>query len=322
MNPILSVQDLEVVFKTSRGNLQALCGVSFDVQQGEIFGIVGESGCGKSVTSLAIMRLISKPGKITSGAIHFAGEDLLTKPRRAMRRARGDDLAMIFQDPLSSLNPVFNVGEQLTRVLRLHQGRSGAEARTQVLDALDSVGLPDPKRIMRAYPHELSGGQQQRVMIAMALACKPKLLIADEPTTALDVTIQAQILRLLRHLRDDFGITIILITHDMGVVSATCDRVAVFYAGRVVEIGETRTLFDHPQHPYTQGLMSAIPQPHQKGQQLAAIPGMVPGNPGAVRGCAFAPRCPHVFERCHTETPPLYAEGNHMNACFLSEEAS
>jgi peptide/nickel transport system ATP-binding protein len=320
--PILSVKHLQVMFKTPRGNLQAVCDVSFDVQHGEIFGIVGESGCGKSVTSLAVMRLITKPGKITKGQIRFEGEDLLQKSNKDMRAMRGNDMAMIFQDPLSSLNPVFSVGEQLTRVLRLHRPISKRDASQQIQEALASVELPDPRRIMRAYPHELSGGQQQRVMIAMALASKPKLLIADEPTTALDVTIQAQILRLLRQLRQDFGITIMLITHDMGVIAETCDHVAVFYAGRVVEIGQTRDLFDFPRHPYTQGLMAAIPQPEYKGSKLAAIPGTVPNNPGAVKGCAFADRCPHVFDRCRAEASRLFSVSGsqHFSACFLADE--
>lgn len=320
MNPILSVENLKVVFDTQRGKLQALCGVSFDIQAGEIFGIVGESGCGKSVTSLAVMRLISQPGRITAGRILFEGHDLLEKSPAEMRHIRGQQIAMIFQDPQSSLNPVFSVGEQLTRVLRLHSGVNQHDAVRQICDALLSVGLADPQRLLSAYPHQLSGGQQQRVMIAMALACKPRLLIADEPTTALDVTIQAQILQLLRQLRDNFGITIMLITHDMGVVSETCDRVAVFYAGRVAELGSTREVFDNPQHPYTQGLMAAIPQPEHRGKPLTAIAGRVPSNPGAIRACAFAPRCPQAFDRCSKEAPALIAvNAAHHSACFLAE---
>ncbi len=321
MNYLLEIRDLKVEFKTSRGRLQAVCGVSLSIRPGEIFGIVGETGCGKSVTGLSAMRLVPTPGRITHGAIIFDGENLLKKRRGAMRGIRGNEITMIFQNPGTSLNPIFTVGKQLTRVLHQHQRISRRGAKEKVLETMASVGLPDPKRIYRSYPHELSGGMQQRVMIAMALVGEPKLIIADEPTTALDVTIQAQIIRLLRKLRDELGLTILIITHDMGVVSELCDRMAVLYAGRVVESGSTWEVFENPQHPYTQGLMAAIPNPEKHGQQLQAIPGTVPDNPGVVRGCAFASRCSAVFERCRVYEPSLYTVGSgHQSACYLAEK--
>jgi peptide/nickel transport system ATP-binding protein len=316
---MLEIKNLHVEFKTSRGLLKAVCGVSLNVKRGEIFGIVGETGCGKSVTGLSVMRLVPSPGKITQGEIIFDGNNLLNKRQGAMRSIRGNDIAMIFQNPGTSLNPIFQVGKQLTRVLHQHHRIDRKNARQKVMDTLAAVGLPDPQRVFKAYPHELSGGMQQRVMIAMALVSDPKLIIADEPTTALDVTIQAQIIRLLRRLRDELGLAILIITHDMGVVAELCDRMAVLYAGRVVEIGTTNDIFENPQHPYTQGLMAAIPNPDRYGQPLQSIPGSVPGNPGAVTGCAFASRCPKVFERCHIQEPPLYeVTSEHSSACFLA----
>ena len=318
---LVQIQDLQVVFELQQGPLKALCGITFDICAGEIFGLVGESGCGKSMTGLSMLRLVPAPGKITAGEILFQGEDLVTKSETEMRRIRWESIATIFQDPTTSLNPVFQIGTQLVHVLRQHHKITKKAAREQVLRSLDSVGLPDIERIFGSYPHQLSGGMQQRVMIAMALVCRPTLLIADEPTTALDVTIQAQILKLLRELRDSMGITIMMITHDLGVIAELCDRVAVLYAGRVVEISPTEALFDNPHHPYTQGLIAAIPQPGRRGEPLTAIPGTVPSNPGAVRGCPFASRCPHTFDRCRTESPPLYAlTGDHSSACYLSEK--
>ncbi len=318
---LLRIEDLHISFDTPRGALQALCGVSLAVRAGEIFGLVGETGCGKSITSLAVLQLVPRPGEITSGRILFRGENLLAKSEAEMRQVRGAEIAMIFQDPYTSLNPVFLVGSQIMRVLRQHYEVDKREARSQILEMLQAVGLPDVERVFKSYPHELSGGMQQRVMIAMALVCRPALLIADEPTTALDVTIQAQILRLLRELCESLGITIMLITHDLGVISEICDRMAVLYAGRVVEMASTSELFTSPQHPYTQGLMAAIPQPERRGQPLQAIPGTVPGNPGAVVGCAFASRCPRAFERCHQEEPdPVKLKPGHTSACYLSEK--
>ncbi len=321
--PLLQVRDLRLEFKTPRGTLKALNGITFDVQPGEIFGVVGETGCGKTVTGLSVLGLLPSSATVTGGEILFEGRDLLTFSPQEMRRVRGRQIAMIFQDPTTALNPVFTIGKQLQYIVQQHFPVSAAEARQRLAEMFTAVGLPDVDRIMRAYPHELSGGMQQRVMIALALACQPKLLIADEPTTALDVTIQAQILALLKSLRDRFGISIILITHNLGVVAKTCDRLAVLYAGRVVESGPTKAVFTAPRHPYTRGLMQAIPRPEARGQRLKAIPGTVPSNPGAVPGCPFAPRCEHATERCFSERPALIAVGKrHMSACFLNEESN
>ncbi len=321
--PLLQVRDLRLEFKTPRGTLKALNGITFNVQPGEIFGVVGETGCGKTVTGLSVLGLLPSSATVTGGEILFEGRDLLTFSPQEMRRVRGRQIAMIFQDPTTALNPVFTIGKQLQYIVQQHFPVSAAEARQRLAEMFTAVGLPDVDRIMRAYPHELSGGMQQRVMIALALACQPKLLIADEPTTALDVTIQAQILALLKSLRDRFGISIILITHNLGVVAKTCDRLAVLYAGRVVESGPTKAVFTAPRHPYTRGLMRAIPRPEARGQRLMAIPGTVPSNPGAVPGCPFAPRCEHATERCFSERPALIAVGErHMSACFLNEESN
>jgi peptide/nickel transport system ATP-binding protein len=295
-----------------------LSGISFDVHTHEIFGLVGETGCGKTVTGLSILQLLPKSARITHGSILFYGADLLKAPAKELEALRGSDIAMIFQDPSSSLNPVFTIGSQMERVLRQHKHMTAKEAKARAAEMLDKVGLPDVQRMLAAYPHQLSGGQQQRVMIAMALSCNPRLLIADEPTTALDVTIQAQILRLLRNLQEQFDFSVILITHNLGVVAQTCDRLAVLYAGRVAEIGSTVDIFNNPQHPYTRGLMNAIPRPGSRGKKMAAIPGTVPSNPGVVVGCPFAPRCEHVFDRCKTETPTLFdISAGHQAACFL-----
>ena len=318
---LLEVEHLHIEFDTPRGKLQVVNDITFGINKGEIFGIVGESGCGKSVTSLAILQLIPQPGKVTQGQIRFQGEDLLKKSKQEMKRIRGGAISMIFQDPFTSLNPVFRIGQQLSTVLRHHNQSSSAEARERILTMLEHVGLPDVKRIYSSYPHELSGGQQQRVMIAMALIAEPSLLIADEPTTALDVTIQAQILRLLRELCDKDGISVLLITHDLGVVSEVCDRSAVFYGGAVIETAATAELLEHPRHPYTQGLLAALPASAKKGQPLEAIEGTVPANPGAIPGCVFASRCQHVHDRCHREKPTLFAIGRqHHAACFLLDE--
>lgn len=316
--PLLEVKDLNLEFKTSRGVLKALSGISFDVQRGEVFGIVGETGCGKTVTGLSVLRLLPRSAKITNGLISFDETNLLDLPASEMERVRGGKIAMIFQDPSSSLNPVFTVGSQIMRVIRLHTDLNKKQADERASETLTAVGLPDVKRIMSSYPHQLSGGQQQRVMIAMALSCRPQLLIADEPTTALDVTIQAQILILLRDLQKQFNISVILITHNLGVVAQTCDRLAVLYAGRVAEIGTAQDIFNNPQHPYTRGLMNAIPKPGSRGKKMAAIPGTVPSNPGMVKGCPFADRCEFVFERCTQEAPSLFGVSDgHQASCFL-----
>jgi len=315
---LLIVKDLSLEFKTSRGILKALNDISFDVRRGEVFGIVGESGCGKTVTGLSVLRLLPRSATITNGTVSFDGANLLELNRSKMEDVRGGKIAMIFQDPSSSLNPVFTIGAQMKRVIRQHTDLSVSQAAERAAEMLDAVGLPDVKRVLRSYPHQLSGGQQQRVMIGMALSCRPQLLIADEPTTALDVTIQAQILKLLRDLQKQFDVSVILITHNLGVVAQTCDRLAVFYAGRVAEVGATKDIFENPQHPYTRGLMNAIPKPGSRGKQMASIPGTVPSNPGAVMGCPFAERCEFAFERCTQETPSLFdVSDGHQSACFL-----
>jgi peptide/nickel transport system ATP-binding protein len=321
MSALLDVRDLYLEFKTSRGRLKALNGITFDVQPSEIFGLVGETGCGKTVTGLSILRLLPRSASITGGQVLFEGADLLKLARREVESMRGRKIAMIFQDPSTSLNPVFSVGEQISRVVRQHMRLTRKQAIAKAADTLTAVGLPDVERILDSYPHQLSGGMQQRVMIAMALSCSPRLLIADEPTTALDVTIQAQILKLLRELQKKFDVSVILITHNLGVIAQTCDRLAVLYGGRVAEIGSTRDIFNNPQHPYTRGLMSAIPRPDRRGQKMATIPGTVPSNPGEIVGCAFALRCGFVMDRCRIEAPALYrVDEKHLSACFLAEK--
>jgi oligopeptide/dipeptide ABC transporter ATP-binding protein len=289
--PLLEVRGLATSFHTRDGAVRAVDGISFKVARGEIMGLVGESGCGKSVTSLSIMRLVAPPGRIERGEIVFDGRDLLTIPSAEMRALRGDRISMIFQQPQSSLNPVWTVGRQISEVLEIHRDMHGKAATARSLELLKMVGIPDPERRLGAYPHELSGGMAQRVMIAMALACEPELLIADEPTTALDVTIQAQILDLMRMLRDETGTAIILITHDLGVVAEMCDQVAVMYAGEIVEHTDVTTLFERPLHPYTKGLIGSIPIVGQLKDELSVIPGNVPNLIDLPVGCRFAPRC-------------------------------
>ena len=289
--PLLEVKGLRTSFYTRDGVVRAVDGIDFHVDRGEIMGLVGESGCGKSVTSLSIMRLIAKPGRIEAGEILFDGENLLKLRDDKMRDIRGNRISMIFQQPTSSLNPVWNVGRQVEEVLRIHRGMKGGAATARALELLRMVGIPDPERRLKAYPHEMSGGMAQRIMIAMALACEPELLIADEPTTALDVTIQAQILDLMRVLRDETGTAIVLITHDLGVVAEMCDRVAVMYAGEIVEQTDVTTLFRRPRHPYTQGLIGSIPVVGEVKDELAVIPGNVPNLIDLPTGCRFAPRC-------------------------------
>jgi len=323
MSTLLEIRDLYLEFKTSRGSLKALNGISFDVRKGEVLGLVGETGCGKTVTGLTILRLLARSARITHGEIILEGTDLLKLPRAEMEKARGSQIAMIFQDPSSSLNPVFTIGEQMIRVIRRHKELSKNNAEKHAADMLQAVGLPDVERILQSYPHQLSGGQQQRVMIAMALSCHPRLLIADEPTTALDVTIQAQILKLLGQLQKEFDISAILITHNLGVVAQTCNRLVILYAGHVVEIGTTRQVFKNPQHPYSRGLIAAVPRPGSRGKKMAVIPGVVPSNPGALPGCPFAPRCQFVFERCTQEVPTLFPLGEeHWSACFLVDSGT
>ena len=322
MNEILSVRNLEIDFKTSRGVHKALRNVSFDVKQGEVFGVVGETGCGKTITGLSILRLLPKSATVR-GEILFENKNLLSLSEKEMNEIRGRRIAMIFQDPTSSLNPVFTIGEQILRVIRQHLNLDAKSAFEQAHQSLDAVGLPDAKRVMSSYPHQLSGGQQQRVMIAMALACRPSLLIADEPTTALDVTIQAQILNLLRDLQKKFDLSIILVTHNLGVVAQVCDRMAVLYAGSVAEISPTYFVYESPHHPYSKGLLDAIPRPDRRGSRMSAIPGTVPADPGGIVGCPFAPRCASAFDRCSVEMPLLKPVGElHESACFLPVEPS
>ena len=288
---LLEVRDLQTSFRMRDGIVRAVDGATFGVDRGEVLGLVGESGCGKSVTSLSILRLITPPGQITGGSVRFDGQDLLTASEAEMQKIRGNRIAMIFQQPNSSLNPVQKLANQIGEVLRIHKGLDEKSARMRGIELLELVGIPDPGRRADAYPHEISGGMAQRVMIAMALACEPELLIADEPTTALDVTIQAQILELLRDLRERLGTAIVLITHDLGVVSEFCDRVAVMYAGEVVEEQGRDAIFDNPRHPYTQGLLGAIPRAGTGRGQLRVIPGQVPSLTEPISGCRFADRC-------------------------------
>lgn len=310
--PLLSVRDLEVTF-TRHGEepFKAVDGVSFDVRPGQTVGLVGESGCGKSVTSLAIMGLLPSRGNRVSGTAVFDGEDLLSLSRSAMRDRRGADIAMIFQDPLSSLNPVITIGRQVTEVMERHQGLSRKEATPKAAELLDRVGIPDPKARLANYPHQLSGGMRQRALIAMALACNPRLLIADEPTTALDVTIQAQILALLKELVVDTGTALVMITHDLGVVAGLCDEVNVLYGGKIVERGGRHGLFERPRHPYTVGLLDSIPRlDAPRGEKLTPVPGSVADNLPWASACAFAPRCANVVDVCTQEMPQW--EGDHV----------
>ena len=317
-DPLLAVDDLVTTFSTEEGLVTPVDGVSFTVEQGETVGVVGESGCGKSVTSLSILRLVpSPPGRIAQGRILFEGQDLLTLSEREMRALRGRDIAMIFQEPMTSLNPVFTCGDQILEALRRHQKVSATEARDQALELLHLVGIPLPEQRLGAYPHQLSGGMRQRIMIAMALCCHPRLLIADEPTTALDVTIQAQILDLLRHLKKQLSMAVLLITHDLGVVAETAERVVVMYAGKVVEEAPVRTLFHAPRHPYTEGLLRSIPRLDERRESLPVIEGMVPNLLDLPSGCRFHPRCPRAERRCREEAPALRSFGEgHRVACW------
>lgn len=312
--PLLSVEQLQTHFATSDGINRAVDGVSFHVNAGETLAIVGESGCGKSVTAMSILRLIPEPPGKIAGAIKFQGKDLLKLSDREMRAIRGNSISMIFQEPMTSLNPVLTVGRQIGETLRLHQGLSAHQAEERAIEMLELVGIPEARRRVREYPHQLSGGMRQRVMIAMALACKPRLLIADEPTTALDVTVQAQILALLETLKRETGTAILLVTHDLGVVADYADDVVVMYAGRVAEAAPAQALFARPEHPYTIGLLGAAPRFSAPGGRLANIAGTVPDLAAPPPGCRFAPRCPFVTSRCDT-TPPL-AEGPHQVACW------
>jgi oligopeptide/dipeptide ABC transporter ATP-binding protein len=315
--PLVAIENLHVRFHTYAGQVHAVNGVGLDIKRGEIFGLVGETGCGKTVTGLSLLRLVPPPGEIVAGQITFDGQDILSLSEQEMWSIRGARIAMIFQDPAASLNPVFAVGQQIEMVIRQHQPVTRRVARQRTVEMLEAVGLPDPPQMVRAYPHELSGGMQQRVMIALALASNASLLIADEPTTALDVTIQAQILTLLTQLKKSRGLSILLITHNLGVVAETCDRVAVLYVGHVVEKGRTGDIFKEMKHPYTQGLLAAIPRPGSHGQPLQAISGSVPSGLVVLPGCAFEPRCSFAMEVCRQSPPPLVRVGEeHYVACY------
>ena len=321
MTRLLDVSDLKVTFGTRYGTVTALDSVSFHVDQGETLGIVGESGCGKSITALSLMGLIpTPPGKLAAGSIKFLGNELIGLPPAQLRSLRGSDMAMIFQEPMTSLNPVFTVGDQIAEAITLHQKLDHENALKQAVELLDRVGIPSPEKRARDFPHQLAGGMRQRVMIAMAVSCRPKILIADEPTTALDVTVQAQIFDLLNEVQQEFGAAIILITHDMGAISEMADRVAVMYAGRIIEEGRADDILDHPQHPYTRGLISCIPSLDQTRDRLREIPGIVPPLHELGAGCAFAKRCDHTFDRCLRARPSLSAAGHPPNACFAVEE--
>ena len=318
--PLLSVRDLVVQFPTRKGVLTAVDGVSFDIQRGEVLGVVGESGAGKSMTGAAIIGLIEPPGRIASGQVLLDGERIDNLSVNQMRRVRGKKVGVVFQDPLTSLNPLYTVAQQLVETVRTHLPLSEKQAREHALALLDEVGIPAAKRRMDDYPHQFSGGMRQRVVIALALAAEPELVIADEPTTALDVSVQAQIIDVLKRLCSERGAAVMLITHDMGVIAETADRVAVMYAGRVAEIGPVRDVVQHAKHPYTQGLMGSIPTLAHDSVRLVQIHGSMPRLIDIPPGCAFNPRCEHAFDRCRQERPSPIQEGDRAVACWLSDQ--
>ena len=320
MDSLLTVQDLQVQFQTKKGVNTAVDGIGFSVERGEILGIVGESGCGKSVTSLSILRLLGTNSMISQGSIKLEGRELLSLSEDEMCKIRGNEIAMIFQDPMTALNPTMSIGEQLMEPLMIHQGYKKKDAWKEAVEVLKKVGIAAPEKRMKEYPHQLSGGMRQRVMIAMAVSCAPRLLIADEPTTALDVTIQAQILELMLELRQKMNTAIILITHDMGVVAETADNILVLYAGKVVEYGSVNEIFNNPRHPYTRGLLNSIPPLEEDVDELNTIEGTVPGPGQMPAGCRFSPRCPLASERCSSCQPGLYKAGNSMVSCFQYED--
>ncbi len=322
-DPVLEVRDLRTYFHTEEGVARAVDGVSFAVGRSQTLGLVGESGCGKSVSAFSIMRLVpDPPGRIEGGQILLKGRDLLALDEEEMRRVRGDDIAMIFQEPMTSLNPVLTCGFQIAEAVVLHQQVSMREARIRAIEMLQLVGIPAPEQRIDEYPHQLSGGMRQRVMIAMALSCNPDVLIADEPTTALDVTIQAQILALLESLQESLQMAIVMITHDLGVIAETADQVAVMYAGQIVEYAETQSLFARPLHPYTRGLLRSIPRLEAEQERLDIIPGVVPDARTFPPGCRFAPRCPLADDHCRAEVPPLEeVEAGHWASCWKAGDA-
>ncbi|ODU56206.1 MAG: hypothetical protein ABS99_06210 [Acetobacteraceae bacterium SCN 69-10] len=319
---LLEVRGLTTAFRTERGEINAVEDITFDIDEGEILGIVGESGSGKSVTALTIMGLLPQPpARVAAGSVRFRGETLTGMSEPRLERIRGSGISMVFQEPMTSLNPVFTIGEQIMETVRAHEKATPRELRDRAVEMLDKVGIPSAAKRLGDYPHQLSGGQRQRVMLAIALACRPKLLIADEPTTALDVTIQAQVLDLLMDLRDEFGMAVMIITHNMGVIAETADRVLVMYAGRIVEQAPVVRLFERPEHPYTRGLLECVPTLEQDTERLAAIPGSLPEPGRRPPGCRFAPRCRWRIDACRTGLPPLVEqEPGHASACIRAAE--
>ena len=320
--PLLEVRDLRVEFPTRRGTLVAVNGVSFDIKEGEVLGVVGESGAGKSLTGSAVIGLLEPPGRIAAGEVRLKGRRIDNLPYREMRRVRGREIGMVFQDPLTSLNPLYTVGRQLVETILTHRDVSEETARKQAIDLLAEVGIPAPERRIDQYPHQFSGGMRQRVVIALALCVNPKLVIADEPTTALDVSIQAQIIKLLKRMCKEHGAAVMLITHDMGVIAETADRVAVMYAGRIAEIGPVRDVVQNAKHPYTHGLMGSIPMIGHDTDRLTQIEGSMPRLTEIPQGCAFNPRCPHAFDRCRSERPELIPVDDTRVACWLFDEGA
>ncbi len=322
MENLLEVRDLKTYFYTGSGIVKAVDGVSFDVRPGKTLGIVGESGCGKSITSMSVLKLIEKPGKIVEGTIKFDNADIVPMNDEEIRHVRGNEISMIFQEPMTSLNPVFKIEEQIMEAVLLHQDIDKKEAQKIAVDMLGFVGIPRPEQVAKNYPHQLSGGMRQRVMIAMALACKPKLLIADEPTTALDVTIQAQILKLMNDLKEETNTSIMLITHDLGVIAQMADDVIVMYSGKVVESAPVKELFDNPKHPYTKGLLASIPSLDQDKERLHSIEGVVPSPFELPKGCYFEPRCEFATEKCKTKMPDITdISSDHQVRCFVYNES-
>jgi peptide/nickel transport system ATP-binding protein len=320
--PVLSVRDLKVGFPTRRGTLVAVDGVSFDIAAGEVLGVVGESGAGKSLTGAAVIGLIEPPGRIMAGTVQLSGRRIDNLAPEEMRKVRGRRIGMVFQDPLTSLNPLYRIGDQIVETIRTHIGLSEREARARAIALLQEAGIPGARARIDSYPHEFSGGMRQRVVLALALCAEPDLLIADEPTTALDVSIQAQIIALLKRLCRERGTAVMLITHDMGVIAETADRVAVMYAGRIAEIGPVREVVQSPHHPYTKGLMGAIPTVATQAERLVQIPGSMPRLTAIPAGCAFHPRCPHAFDRCRRERPERMPAGASEAACWLVAETA
>lgn len=322
MSKLLQVENLSISFRTAAGKTQAVRDVSFSLEKGETLCIVGESGSGKSITSLALMGLLPNNGEVTSGSINFEGENLVGKTEEELRKIRGNKMSMIFQEPMTALNPVFTIGFQLQEPLRIHKNMSKKEASVKSVELLKAVGIPNPKEKLDQYPHELSGGMRQRVMIAMALACNPSLLIADEPTTALDVTIQAQILDIIDELKEKLAMGVIFVTHDMGVVAEIADKVMVMYAGEVVEVNDVESLFENPKHPYTRGLLEAIPNVDDPTHEMKIIPGSMPSIDEKIPGCRFHPRCPFALDICKEKTPPIFHDelNDGFARCWLAKE--